>query len=224
MEVISSNPKRSFFATYLAPVDSLSEIIFGLIMVLGFTSTARLVFGETSGKRLLLAVIGCNLAWGIVDAVMYILDSLYERGQRARIVDAVRGAPNDSAALAIVAQELEEPLAVLDDDQRAQIYRWALAKARSSAPKRVRITKDDIYGAIASGLLVFLAVLPVAIPFVVVSDTQLALRLSNLTSVALLFVVGYHWARQTRMNQVVAGLLLMILGLALVAVTIALGG
>jgi hypothetical protein len=44
----SAKEKKSFVATYLAPVDSLSEIIFGLIMVLGFTSTARLAFGETS--------------------------------------------------------------------------------------------------------------------------------------------------------------------------------
>jgi hypothetical protein len=53
---------RAFFADNLAPVDNLSEIIFGLIMVLGFTSTARLVFGATSVQYLLLAVLGCNLA------------------------------------------------------------------------------------------------------------------------------------------------------------------
>jgi len=216
--------QRSFIATYLDPVDSLSEIIFGLIMVLGFTSTARLVFGETSSYRLVLAVFGCNLAWGIVDGVMYILGSLYERGQQARLADALRRAPDDPAALAVIARELGPQLAIMDDDQRAEIYRWVLEKVRNTTPQRVRITKDDIFGAVASGLLVFLAVLPVAIPFILVENPVVALRISNLICIVLLFVVGYYWASQTMMNKFMAGLLLMLLGLIMVAVTVALGG
>jgi VIT1/CCC1 family predicted Fe2+/Mn2+ transporter len=221
----ASNEKKSFIATYLAPVDSLSEIIFGLIMVLGFTSTARLALGETSSQRLLLAVLGCNLAWGIVDGVMYIMGSVYERGQRARLADAVRKAPDEQAALAIVAGELDAVLGPLaTDDERNQFYRWVIAKVKGLTPRPVRITKDDVYGAIASGLLVFLAVTPVALPFLFIADPQRALRVSNLISVASLFIVGYFWAQETNMNRIVAGLLLMILGLALVAITVALGG
>jgi VIT1/CCC1 family predicted Fe2+/Mn2+ transporter len=220
----SIEKKPSFIGTYLEPVDSLSEIIFGLIMVLGFTSTARLIFDQTSAQQLLLAVLGCNLAWGIVDGVMYILGSLYERGQRARIVDGVRSAPDDRTALALIAGELDSRLEMLTDAQRAQVYTWLLSKAKTTTPQRIHVQKDDVYGAIASGLLVFVSVLPVVLPFLIFSDVRLALRLSNLISVLLLFVVGYFWARATRMNQLVAGLLLMSLGLAMVAVTVALGG
>src|SRR5262245_43117846 len=119
-------------------------------MVLGFTSTARLVFGETSAQQLVLAILGCNLAWGIVDGVMYILGSLYERGQRARIIDGVRRAPDDRAALALIAKELDSRLEILSDEQRAQIYGWLLAKAKTTTAQRVHIEKDDVYGAIAS--------------------------------------------------------------------------
>jgi VIT1/CCC1 family predicted Fe2+/Mn2+ transporter len=217
--------RKSFIATYLAPAESLSEIIFGLIMVLGFTSTARLAFGETSSQRLLLAVIGCNLAWGIVDGVMYILGSVYERSQRARIAEAMHRAPDEQTAIAVVANELDERLApLLTVDQRTQVYGWVVARVKAATLRPVHITPDDLYGATASGLLVFLTVMPVALPFLLIDDPQRALRISNLLCVAMLFVVGYMWARQTSMNRVVAGLILMFVGLAMVLITVLLGG
>jgi VIT1/CCC1 family predicted Fe2+/Mn2+ transporter len=217
--------RKSLFATYLAPAESLSEVIFGLIMVLGFTSTARLAFGETSSQRLLVAVIGCNLAWGIVDGVMYILGSVYERSQRARLADALCRAPDEQTALAVVAGELDQRLEpLLTGDQRTQVYRWVVASVKTMALRPVRITQEDIYGALASGLLVFLTVMPMALPFLLIADAQRALRISNLLCVTMLFFVGYIWARQTSLNRIVAGLLLMLVGLAMVVITVLLGG
>ena len=217
--------KKSFIATYLDPSESLAEIIFGLIMVLGFTSTARLALGEISSQRFLIAVIGCNLAWGIVDGVMYILGSLYERGQRLRIADALQKAPDEQAALAVVAKELDEVLEpLMTQEQRTQVYHWVIARVKGVTLRRVRLTKDDIYGAIASGFLVFVTVMPVAVPFWFIENEQRALRVSNLLCVAMLFIVGYSWAEETKMNRLVAGLLLMAVGLAMVLVTVLLGG
>jgi VIT1/CCC1 family predicted Fe2+/Mn2+ transporter len=216
---------RGFFATYLAPVDSLSEVIFGLIMVLGFTSTARLVFGQTSVRRLLLAVIGCNLAWALVDGVMYILASVYERGQRTKFIRSVHDAPDEEAAMALAAEHLDSDLEeVLSEEERGRVYGWIAARAHEAQPERAHIERDDLLGAVASGALVFLAVLPVAAPFLIISDPWVALRVSNLVTVGMLFLVGFYWARHTDMNRVVAGALLLALGVLLVAVTVALGG
>lgn len=217
--------KKSFISTYLKPTDSLSEIIFGLIMVLGFTSTARIALGEQSPRQFLLAVIGCNLAWGIVDGLMYILSSIYERSQRARLADSIRAAPDEATALALIDDEIDPLLSkLLNEHERTQLTRWVLAKVKGLAPQPVRITQDDLFGALASGLLVFLATLPVAVPFLLVDDPWQALRLSNLVCVLLLFGVGYRWAWHTRTNPVVAGLALMVIGLVMVAITVALGG
>jgi VIT1/CCC1 family predicted Fe2+/Mn2+ transporter len=217
--------RKRYIGRYLAPAESLAEIIFGLIMVLGFTSTARLALGEISSQRLLLAVIGCNLAWGIVDGVMYILGSVYERGQRARIAQAMRQAPDEQTALTMVAEELDQTLApLMTKEQRTQVYRWVIARVQGATLRPVRITPEDLSGALASGLLVFLSVMPVALPFVFFKDSQVALRTSNLLCVVMLFVVGYIWAQQTSMNRFVAGLLLMLLGLSMVVITVLLGG
>ncbi|HEX8892086.1 MAG TPA: hypothetical protein VF783_02120 [Terriglobales bacterium] len=55
----------------LDSIERSSEVLFGLIMVLTFTGSFRITGGDhNSADRMLLAALGCNLAWGIIDAVM----------------------------------------------------------------------------------------------------------------------------------------------------------
>jgi len=83
---------------YLDPGERLGEIIFGLIMVLTFTSTARATLGESenSARELLIATLGCNIAWGIIDGGMYLMSAMLERAREARPsgvhLDDVKGA------------------------------------------------------------------------------------------------------------------------------------
>jgi VIT1/CCC1 family predicted Fe2+/Mn2+ transporter len=83
---------------------------------------------------------------------------------------------------------------------------------------------DDLYGAVACFLLVFTTCLPAAVPFVIFSELALALRLSNALLVLMLFVVGYLWAEYAYTNRVIAGLVMVSIGLALVGVAVLLGG
>src|SRR3990172_207312 len=79
---------------YLAPGDSLSEILFGLIMTLTFTLGAGILVREDPGaaRELLAATIGCNIAWGLIDGLMYLAGQRFEHGRRARLRDAIRAA------------------------------------------------------------------------------------------------------------------------------------
>src|SRR6516164_2623628 len=82
-------PERS--RRLLDPVERVSEILFGLIMALTFTLTISLVEAETKEVRdMLLAAISCNIAWGIVDGVMYTLTSLAARGHDRLILDFIQ--------------------------------------------------------------------------------------------------------------------------------------
>src|SRR5512141_3259754 len=66
----------------LDPVSRISEVLFGLIMALTFTRTLDVASGGGEEARMLLVgAIGCNIAWGIVDAVMYLMNTLVERGR-----------------------------------------------------------------------------------------------------------------------------------------------
>ena len=63
----------------LEPIDRISEVLFGLIMVLGFTgsiSAADVGQGQGQIRTLLYGAIGCNIAWGFIDAIMFLMAAL----------------------------------------------------------------------------------------------------------------------------------------------------
>jgi VIT1/CCC1 family predicted Fe2+/Mn2+ transporter len=71
----------------LDPLDRTTEILFGIIMVLTFTGSISVAEGEDGSVRTVLAAaIGCNLAWGLVDATMYALAAFLERARAARTI------------------------------------------------------------------------------------------------------------------------------------------
>ena len=97
-------------------------------------------------------------------------------------------------------------------------------RAKQSAPERPRLTGKDWLAALGIFFWVFVVTIPVAIPFVVVHDVRLALRISNGIAVALLFVAGYAFGRSSGLRPGWTGVVMVLLGGALVAATIALGG
>src|SRR5215510_246300 len=69
------------FNRVLDPMDRISEVLFALIMVLTYTGTLSVATADHAEVRtMLIGALGCNLAWGLVDAVMYLLGVLAERG------------------------------------------------------------------------------------------------------------------------------------------------
>jgi hypothetical protein len=71
---------REFLHRHLDPADRLGEILFGLIMALGFTGAVRLGREEADNHALFVGIFGCNLAWAIVDGVMCVLARLVRAG------------------------------------------------------------------------------------------------------------------------------------------------
>jgi VIT1/CCC1 family predicted Fe2+/Mn2+ transporter len=79
----------------LDPVERVSEIIFGVLMAMTFIGALSVAdAGRGDARTALVAALGCNLAWGLADAVMYIVGTLTERTREgARLVfDDYRGA------------------------------------------------------------------------------------------------------------------------------------
>lgn len=212
---------------YLDPGDSLSEILFGLIMTLTFTLGAGIFVREDpdAARELLIATVGCNVAWGIIDALMYLAGQRFERGRRARLVDAIRAEASEEKAARRVAGEFDELLErVTEESDRASLCRKIVRSVREGEPPSSRLTRGDVYGAVASFFLVFFSSIPAALPFFFLDEPWTALRFSNAILIGLLFVVGYRWARHTDLPPMRVGFGLMVRGLALVLIAIALGG
>src|SRR5688500_15694841 len=111
---------------YIDPATSLSEVLFGLIMTLTFTLGAGLMIqeeGREGARQLLIATIGCNIAWGIIDGALYLVGQLFDRGRLRALGLAVRQAPTVPTASRLLAGELDEILsAVTTDAERGTLY------------------------------------------------------------------------------------------------------
>jgi VIT1/CCC1 family predicted Fe2+/Mn2+ transporter len=225
----TSPHKESFIRKYLDPVDSMSETVFGLIMVLGITSTASLYVEGSSypAWTLMVAAIGCNLAWGIVDGVMYVVTSLFSRSRSSYILRLIRHAPDANVARAVIARRLGKDMGdLLRPDELMQLAGLVYDGVERIKEERIRtrLTGDDVLGGFATFVAEFISTFPAVLPFLFISNWLIALRLSNLLTVITLFVVGYNLARYNGGNKWLLGLSLMIVGIVLVAITIALGG
>jgi VIT1/CCC1 family predicted Fe2+/Mn2+ transporter len=220
--------RTSFVNKYLDPATSLGEILFGLIMTLTFTLGAGLTIqeeGAEGARQLLIATISCNIAWGVIDGVFYVLGQLFERGRRRRVVQLVRGAAKDADAAALVAGELDDVIEkVMTPDERQKLYVRIIEQVRKGEIPPNPITRNDVMGGIASFWLVFFASLPAALPFVFIDNALLALRVSNAILLTLLFWAGFSWARYTTARPALTGLVFLLFGAALVVMAIALGG
>jgi uncharacterized BrkB/YihY/UPF0761 family membrane protein len=66
----------------LDPMERISEILFALIMALTFTCSFSVAgAGREKVRELLIGAVGCNLAWGIIDAAFYLMGSFNMLGQ-----------------------------------------------------------------------------------------------------------------------------------------------
>jgi len=208
----------------LDPIDRVSEVLFGLIMVLTFTGSLSVhEAGREDVRTMLVGALGCNLAWGIIDAVFYLMGSLVEKGRDLATFRAVREAADPGRAQRLIADALPAVVASVLEPAELEAMRLRLLEL-PKPPERARLASDDVRGALAVFLLVFLSTFPVVIPFLVMRDPVPALRVSNVIAVALLFAAGYAFGRLTGRRPVWMGSAMVVLGSILVGITIALGG
>lgn len=220
--------RKSFTARYLDPGSHMGEILFGLIMTLTFTLAAGIVIqeeGRAGARVMLIGIVGCNLAWGIIDGVLYVLGQVFERGRIRRIGLNLRTARSDVEARQMVADEFDEQLAhVTDEPIRQHLYQSIVERLRNTPARPNRVRREDLLGGMAAGWLVFACSFPAVLPFLFLDDPLLALRLSNVILLSLLFFIGWRAARHTLARPWLAGVTFLLVGVLLVVVAIPLGG
>ncbi len=218
---------RQFLQKYLAPTDRLEEVFCGLIMVLDFTLIAGLRSGdEKQGVHdLLVAALGCNIAWGIIDGALYVMGGLTDRHRRRRFLMDLANATED-AAFSTIGGKLDPLLEPeTTPEERARICQAVLPIMLRIQKPEAHILKEDLYSMIAIFSIDVASVIPAVIPFLIFStQPRFALRVSNAVLIGLLFVTGLMWGKYTGFNAYLAGGCAMLLGLGLVGVAIALGG
>jgi hypothetical protein len=208
----------------LEPQERISEVLFGLIMVLTFTGSLSIAeAGREDVRTMLIGALGCNLAWGIIDGVLYLMGCMAAKSRDLLTLRAIRGAGQPEKGQQILADALPATVASVMRPSELESIRQrleAVAEPRAGGG----LQKEDWLGGLAVFLLVFLCIFPVVIPFIFMQNVAVAMRLSNTIAVTMLFITGYAFGRLTRRNPWVIGISMVILGGALVGMTMALGG
>jgi len=167
---------RAIPARVLSPIDRVSEVLFGLIMVLTFTGSLSIAeAGRDDVRAMLIGALGCNLAWGIIDGILYVMGALAEESQNLMALRAVRASRDPEEARQQVSDALPPIVASVLQPAEVDSLRQRLG-ALPEPPERVSVDRPMLLGGLAVFLWVFVTTFPVAIPFIVMQHAQRALR------------------------------------------------
>ncbi len=150
--------KQSFLSRFLDPVDRLVEGIYSVLIVLTFTLAFNAFQAHTEKGadfisaivfQLFVAALGCAVAWGLIDGVMYVLTSMFQRGERRRLFVAIHDAADEEDAIALLAEQLDDTYAeIATVEERNAHYRELYTLLRASAPRVVGFKREDFAGAL----------------------------------------------------------------------------
>jgi len=208
----------------LSPVERVSELCFGLFMAITFTGAMSVITPAGNEVReMVVGAFGCNVAWGLVDAVMFLVRTLTERARTLNLALAVRGAPNAEEgqrhverAISSVASKLVTAVEI--EAVRARIVSMA------QLPEKPHLYRRDAIAAVLIFFIVLGSTVPIVLPFAFTTDVALAKNGSRLVALAMLFGAGRSLGRHAGYGGLRTGFSMMGLGAAVIVAIMAFGG
>lgn len=230
-----ASAKQSLVARLLDPADRLTEAMYSVLIVLTFTLAFQISQDRAAAttpeeasqiSQLFLAALGCAVAWGLIDGIMYIATAMFDRGQSHRLVEAVRNATTAQDGETLLAGQLDDELSpITTPDERARFYQSLYARLKGSTPKPVGFEIADFAGALGVALVAIGAAVPVLLPLLFSqSHPMLAMRASNAIATAMLFAMGYQWGKYVGAVPWKMGLGFLLVAIIMLAIAIPLGG
>src|SRR6186997_3165475 len=127
----------------LEPAERISEVLFGLIMVLTLTGSLSVAEADRAEVRtMLIGALGCNIVWGIIDGVLYLMGCLAEKGRSIKIFRAVRKTIDPQQAGRLVADALPSVVAAVLLPAELEAMQQRL-KQLPKSPDRAHLDKSD---------------------------------------------------------------------------------
>lgn len=213
----------------LNPVERISEMLFGLFMALTFVGAiSAATAGKDEVRTMFFAALGCNLAWGLVDAIMYLVRTATDRGRSLALMHAVQTEPDASAARELIVHRLTERSLLgvmpgLITPAELEAFRMRVA-ALPHARKRAPVGRKDFLASFLIFVIVVSATFPVVVPFILIEQVELAKHVSRAVALAMLFCGGFALGRYAGFSSWKSGLTMTGLGTLLVVAIKILGG
>src|SRR5512145_233250 len=124
-------------------------MLFGLFMALTFVGAVSVAgAGRDEVRAMFVAALGCNLAWGLVDAVMYLVRTVTDRGRLLTLVRSVRATSDAEAGVRIIERSLSQVAAGLVSSAEVEAMRERIV-AVPTVPARPTLGWNDLVAALA---------------------------------------------------------------------------
>src|SRR5262245_60992529 len=131
----------------LEPNERISEVLFGLIMALTFTGSLSVAeAGREDVRTMLIGALGCNLAWGIIDAVFYLMARLAESGSGQMTLRSVQTTNDPEIARRLISGAIPDVVAGILEPAELEQMHQRLRKL-PSPPSRPWLSRSDWLGA-----------------------------------------------------------------------------
>ena len=207
----------------LSPFERGSEIIFGLLMAISVTAAFEITAGgNVDVRELLIAALGCNLAWGLIDGVIYLMQQQFERHRTHGRILELRSEASEDRFRARVRDAVPPVIGrALTPESYAQV-RHAVRAYSVPRPRLWPPQEFAVAGIIC--LLAFGSTFPLVVPFLAMDDAWLALRVSHGVAVVMLFGLGWKLGRWSGISPLGSGFALAGMGSVLAVMCVALGG
>jgi len=206
----------------LSPFERAAEIIFGILMALSVTAAFEITAGKNVDVReLMIAALGCNLAWGLIDGAIYLLQQQFERYRNHRLMLDLRGAGEEEFRQRVLGALPPKFAGAVTPDTLAR-FRQEVDAYRGRRPDFWSGQDWAVAGIIC--VLCFLSTLPLVVPFMFIDNAWVAMRASHAVAIAFLFWLGWGIGRWSGASAFASGAVFAGLGTALAVMCIALGG
>jgi hypothetical protein len=224
MSITLAEPEAVEREPLLSPVEAVSEMCFGLYMAITFTGAMSAITpGGGEVRDMAIGAFGCNIAWGLVDAVMFLVRTITERARTLNLALAVRGAHDAAAGRKHVARALSSVASKLVTETEIEAVRARIA-AMPDLPERPHLYRRDALAAVLIFFIVVAATVPLVVPFYFTSDVETAKQASRLVALAMLFAGGRWLGLHAGYGGLRTGFLMMGLGAAVIVAIMAFGG
>jgi hypothetical protein len=224
---MTSPRQRWWILRGLDPASALCEMTCGLVMTLTIMLTAGYYVegSDTPGATLLTAAIGCTLAWGVIDGLLYVMSDLYAQSRRNQFLRTLHAEPANGRAV-LFSQARDDFEALLSDAQMGQLVDAVSEAAMRLQPESPRFTRKNLNEMVTTVFCNVLALVPAVLPFVLLPGNawQHNLRISNGLIVAMMFGVGAEWGKAVGLSPWRTGAAMLAMGVTMVSIAVVLGG
>lgn len=197
-----------------------------VLVMIGYLKLSLVQEGFEFKKIMILVPLGATVAWGMIDGIMYVLLNLRERGKKSQLLSLIKSYKDENDTLSLLKNEMVSPLFdLLNKETQLNICHEIVNRLNEVTVEKPKgISKNDLRIVATTILIVTGAGIPLIIPFILLNDVLLAIRISQIIGLVMLFCIGYWWAKLASRHKVRSAIGLTLLGAAIVSLTQALHG